>query len=107
MAISWDQVEGGEILRDKILGYSKPRFHKIEKYSPKSDQVNFILSFVPTNETVKFDINGLTYYEGIHFNVNRDTDPPTLTWTHTKNKGGFDIEYNDLIYVEYWSFTRA
>jgi len=107
MAISWDQVEGGEILRDKIIGYAKPRFHKIEKYSPKSEQVNFILSFVPTDETVKFDINGLTYYEGVHFNVNRDTDPPTLTWIHTKKNGGFDIEYNDLIYVEYWSFTRT
>lgn len=107
MAISWDQVEGGEVIRDKIVAYARPRFHKIEKYNPRSGQVKFILSFVPTQETVKLDINGLTYYEGVHFFVNRDTDPPAITWTYTEVNSGFDIDYNDLIYVEYWSFERV
>lgn len=106
MSISWDQVEGGQELKDRIIAYAKPRFHKIEQFSPKTNQEIFILSFMPTIETVKLNINGLTYYEDVHFSVNRDTLPPTITWTHTAIRGGFDIEYTDLMYVEYWSFTR-
>ena len=107
MAISWDQVEGGEEIRDKVIAYAQPRFHKIEKYSPKTGQVNFALSFVPTEEIVKLDINGLTYYEDIHFTVNRDIKNPSLSWTYKKALGGFDINVNDLIFADYWSFTRC
>ncbi len=105
MAISWDQIEGGEILRNKIIGYAKPRFHKIEQYRTVAGQTNFTLSWYPTNDTVKLDINGLTYYEGVHFSVNRDTSPPSLSWTFTAANGGFNIGYDDLVFVDYWSFS--
>jgi len=106
MAIAWTQIEGGVQLREKIEAYAKPRFLKIEKYNPVAKQTNFILSFYPTDEAVRLSINGLTYYENVHFSVNRKSIPPTFTWLATARNNGFDLAPTDEVYVEYWSFSR-
>jgi len=106
MAISWDQIEGGRQFKEKIEAYAKPRFYKIEKYVPRKGQTNFIFSFLPSEEPVRLSVNGITYYENVHFTVNRDAEPPTFTWIYTQRNGGFDFESRDHCYAEYWSFAR-
>lgn len=107
MSISWNQVENGSSLRSKIMAYADPKFNHIEQFTPTNKQTAFNLTYKPTDDIVKLMVNGLTYYETIHFNVNRTTKVPKITWTYTKANGGYDIASTDLVAVDYWSFTPA
>jgi len=106
MAISWEQIEGGLELRDKILAYAAPKYNHVEKIAPKDNQTIFTISYRPTTDVVKFYINGLVYYENTHFYVNRDSATPRVIWTYTVPNGGFSIESTDKVFIDYWSLTR-
>ena len=106
MSISWEQIEGGLALRNKIAAYAAPKFNHVEKMIPRNSQTIFTLTYKPTVDTVKMSINGLTYYEGTHFTVNRDSATPRVIWYHTKPNGGFSIEEGYKVFIDYWSLTR-
>lgn len=108
MAISWEQVEDGAEIRSKIVGYSKPKFLHIEyKTVIENGQRTFALQVEPTSDLVKLYINHLCYYEDGHFNVNRNSLASSVTWFYTKANNGFDIDTNDRVYIEYWSYNKV
>ena len=103
--IDWAQVKGGTELRQKIHDLANPEYNIVERVTPVAQQVQFTLTYAPTITKARMIINDIMYFEGQHFSLNRQTN--VLTWTHTLANGGFDIETDDFILLDYWSYTRG
>lgn len=106
MPISWEQVEGGTAMRDKIVACMAPKYNHVEQVAPEDAQILFTLKYKPEQDIVRMSVNGLTYYEGTHFTVDRDSTTPSITWVHTEENGGFSIGKNDKVFIDYWSLRE-
>lgn len=59
-------------------------------------QAVFPLSHIPNSDTVKVNVNGITYYDGFKI----DEENYTLTWLFGQKAGGFDISESEVV-IEY------
>ena len=108
MAINWDQVEDGAEIRNKIIAYSQPKFLHIEyKTVTENGQRTFALQVEPTSDSVKLYINHLCYYEDTHFTVTRNSLASSISWFYYTANNGFDLDVNDRVYIEYWSYSKV
>lgn len=62
-------------------------------------ETSFVLSQSPNSTKVAMFINGISYFENIHFTVDRTTN--TATWTNTSLQGGFDLVTTDAVTFRY------
>jgi hypothetical protein len=63
-------------------------YKNILEFTPNSNV--FSLDYIPVFRSLSFFINGIKYYENVHYTLDREGK--LITWLSTEDEGGFDLQ---------------
>lgn len=77
----------------------------MDEFIAEDEQVNFLLSGIPSEKKIVMVVNGVRYKEIDCFTVNREAK--VITWTFAAEEGGFDMEEGFIVDVLYVSVAEV